>query len=103
MSADLKRARDAAVDAFYDSQPHCGASDCDPEPYVLAAVDAALSIANAELEQAAQDLVKHAVRAPARMNATEDRPSGEVIVVRPETFYALQNALKAKDEQWPTS
>ena len=47
-----------------------------------------------ELEQAARDVVKHAKRAPARMNASEERPSGEVIVVRPETFYALQKALR---------
>lgn len=52
-----------------------------------------------DLEQAARDVVKYAVRAPARMNATEKHPSGEVIVVRPETFYTLQDALRRVDDE----
>lgn len=35
------RWRKAAIDRWYDSQGHVGQADTDPEPYVVAAADAA--------------------------------------------------------------
>jgi hypothetical protein len=37
--------RQAAIDAWYAAQDHIGQADCDPEPYLKAAADAAVGVA----------------------------------------------------------